>query len=66
MNGGLFHHHMVSGQLLDGQRFRHRSPKGTWKLRCMLGADAGYALQSHYRPTDRPIDRPTDRLILFR
>ena len=28
MDGGLSHHRMVSGQLLDGHRFRRRSPKG--------------------------------------
>ena len=38
MNGGLLHHRMVSAKCPDGQCFRCRSPKGAWKLRCVLGA----------------------------
>ena len=40
MNRGLIHHRMVSAKRPDGQCFRYRSPKGAWKLRCVLGADA--------------------------
>ena len=42
-NGGLIHHRMMSGQLLDSQSFRRRSPKGAQKLRYVLRADVGCA-----------------------